>query len=570
MRASSPARTLAIGGTLYLLAAAALLWQVGEHPAFPYNWESYTAWNLWRFWFAPEPDLVAILSVTDGLMTDSGIGPLAGAPAWLGLSAGGASLASLRWPLALLTALAVPLTWAVGTRLTSGPVALVAAVLLAVSPVFLLYGRTATLVGISLVPALLTVYCLIRVLEPDPAPGRWTRVGWVAALQACLVLGAYAYAPVRLLWPLGLIALLAGALAWRERRRFLAFSGLVSATLLPVFLVIQAWWQTGEWSAEVVVGYFQARGEQVLQMGMDPERYAPYLREPVVDSGPWQSLAHLIGQNLGDTLRLVSDIGTAPVATDYWHPGGQIWPWPLAPFFWLGLAWLMVRAVRNRSWRAGLALLLLLGLTGPLLLTTQVHAGRLVPALPFLLLTVASGLAAAGEGAVWLAADRWAAGIARPATIAGLGAVLVVSSVVAALAGYQHLPESSQESRVTERVGRLADEAAERGGAAIVAPATYGLEIEGVRAGAAWLTLADRYRLVDLSRPRTVAGADEARPPLYVVGVLPALAEDRLPNACANLYLVLPEAVAEFQRAAASAPVRRLCPAGLAVEVLPE
>lgn len=572
MPTSRPLRALAMAAALYALAAVGLLWQLGEHPPFPYNWESYTARNVWLSWRSPGPDPASILAVTDGLMTDSGRGPLVGLPAWLGLAWDGVGLTALRWPVALLAALAVPLTWLMSRRLTSEPVAFVAAMLLAVSPVFLLYGRTATLVGISLVPALLTILCLIRVLESDPARDRWRGVGWVVALQVCLLAGAYAYAPVRLLWPLTLIALMAAALAWPERRRFLALAGVASAVVLPGFLIGQGWRVRGVWSAEPLVGYFKARGEQVFNMGLDPERYEPYLRESATTAEPWGVLAQLVGQNLIDTLRLLSDWDTAPVATDFWHASGQLWPWPLAPFFWLGLAGLAVGVARRRSWRAALILLLLLGLAGPLLLTTQVHVGRLVPALPFLLLTVAAGVGVVGDGVARLVGGRLPLPVAaaRGATIAGLGVILVASSVVTAVSGYALLPTSSPESRVAERLAGLDSEVAERGGAAIVAPATFGLEIEGVRAGAYWLSIDDAYRLVDLSRPLPEPGTGDPRPPLYVVGILPALAEDRLPNACANLYLVMPEALGEFQQAAASAQVRMLCPGGLAYEVLPE
>ena len=559
-----------MAAALYALAAVGLLWQLGEHPPFPYNWESYTARNVWLSWRSPGPDPASILAVTDGLMTDSGRGPLVGLPAWLGLAWDGVRLMALRWPVALLAALAVPLAWLVSRRLTSGPVALVAAVLLAVSPVFLLYGRTATLVGISLVPALLTIFCLIRVLEIAPARERWHGVGWVVALQGSLLAGAYAYAPVRLLWPLTLIALLAAALAWPERRRFLALTGVASALVLPAFLVGQGWLVRGVWSAEPLAGYFKARGEQVFNLGLDPERYEPYLRESATATEPWGVLAQLVGQNLMDTLRLLSDWDTAPVATDYWHAGGQLWPWPLAPFFWLGLAGLVVGVVRWRSWRAALTLLLLLGMTGPLLLTTQVHVGRMVPALPLLLLTVASGVGVVGDGVARLVGGRLPAAAAQGITIAGLGVILVASSVVTAVSGYALLPTSSPESRVAERLAGLVSEVAEHGGAAIVAPAAFGLEIEGVRAGAYWLSIDDAYRLVDLSRPLPDPETGDPRPPLYVVGVLPALAEDRLPNACANLYLVMPEALNEFQQVTASAQVRRLCPGGLAYEVLPD
>ncbi len=54
---------------LYALTVAILLWHLGEHPPYPYNWEQYTARDMLAFWAQPSFD---IFRPTDGLMTDSG------------------------------------------------------------------------------------------------------------------------------------------------------------------------------------------------------------------------------------------------------------------------------------------------------------------------------------------------------------------------------------------------------------------------------------------------------------------------------------------------------------------
>jgi uncharacterized membrane protein len=106
----------------------------------------------------------------------------------------------LRLPVVLLAALAVPLLYVLGRKffgrlpvgtLLSEAMSVLAALLLALSPVYLLYSRTATAVGVSLVPALLTILALLWVLE---RPDLWWRIG---ALLGTLVLGAYGYAPIR-------------------------------------------------------------------------------------------------------------------------------------------------------------------------------------------------------------------------------------------------------------------------------------------------------------------------------------------------------------------------------------
>ncbi len=101
---------------LYALAALLLTVRIGEHPGFAYNWESYTAWRYFTFWEGPDRTVADVLALTDGLMTDSGQGPLVGLPVWVGFALGGVGLAAMRLPVALLAAGAVPLLWLVGRR----------------------------------------------------------------------------------------------------------------------------------------------------------------------------------------------------------------------------------------------------------------------------------------------------------------------------------------------------------------------------------------------------------------------------------------------------------------------
>lgn len=533
MPATAPVWRVAIPFTLYGVALCGLLWRLGDDPAFPYNWESYTAWNYWSYW-ETTPSTAQILTITDGLMTDSGWGPWIGLPAWLGFRLEGISLSALRWPVAVIAALTVPLTWEVGRRLLAPPAALVGALLQAASAVFVLYGRTATLVSISLVPALLTILALVGLLESSSQSQR--SLGWLVGLQVCLVLGAYAYAPVRLLWPLAALALILAAIAWRDRRRWLVVAALATVAVVPVFLIVVEGLTAGVWSFAAVTDYFQVRGEQLLALGDDPDRYLPYLRERPAEATDSAALAwSLVRQNVQDTLRLFVDWRTEPVVTQYWHPRGQLWPWPLVPFFWLGLAALLWRAVAG-GWRSRLMLLLIVGLTLPLLLTTRIHVGRLVPALPLLLLLVGSGVALTADALARFVQARLAAPVPsiRLATIAVLGTALVLVSALVTVTGYQYLPSDSHEVRITSRVASLAAAAAERGAAAVVAPAAFGLEVEGVRGGMLWLALSRDYRLVDLSRPPVSPAGGDRRPSLYVVGVLPELNAGTLPTPCTN------------------------------------
>src|SRR4051812_35049468 len=124
------------GLLLYLGAALLLLFNLDWHPPVYFNWEEYTAWGLFNFLDAPT---LAHFAPTDGLMTDSGYSPLVVGPvlfSWHFLGTG--DLLGVRLPLALIAALAVPLCWRFGRRISGDAPALLAAVLLALSPVFLL------------------------------------------------------------------------------------------------------------------------------------------------------------------------------------------------------------------------------------------------------------------------------------------------------------------------------------------------------------------------------------------------------------------------------------------------
>ncbi|HEV2109352.1 MAG TPA: hypothetical protein VGR16_13915, partial [Thermomicrobiales bacterium] len=59
---------------LYLAALGLLLFGPGQLPDYTYNWEHYTAYDLFRFWDGGRP-LSETFRITDGLMTDSGESP---------------------------------------------------------------------------------------------------------------------------------------------------------------------------------------------------------------------------------------------------------------------------------------------------------------------------------------------------------------------------------------------------------------------------------------------------------------------------------------------------------------
>ena len=264
---------------LYLLAAGALLmpWPFGTHPDWAYNWEGYTAWRWATYWEPPTGPTFEIWAPTDGLMTDSGQGPLVGLPVAIGMVLSGGGLEAMRVPAALLAAVSVPVLWLLGRRIFGPGPATLAALLLATSPVFLLYGRTATLVGASLPPLLLSALALVRVLDAGTDDGwRWRREGLLAG---SLLLGIYAYAPVRLLWPLAIGLLALAAIRDRARRGVLLRAALLCALVVPAAtMALEALAAPEPDPLAAAMSYFHARGEQLVAMSGDPAAASEYLR----------------------------------------------------------------------------------------------------------------------------------------------------------------------------------------------------------------------------------------------------------------------------------------------------
>ena len=538
---------------LYLLAAFALLlpWPFGTHPAWAYNWEGYTAWRWETYWAAPTGPAVEIWAPTDGLMTDSGQGPLVGLPVAIGTAVAGPGLNAMRLPVALLTAVSVPVLWLLGRRLFGTGPATLAALLLATSPVFLLYGRTATLVGVSLLPLLLSALALVRVLDVGENDGwRWRREGLLAG---SLVLGIYAYAPVRLLWPLAVGLLVLAAIRNTARRGVLIRSALLCALIVPAALMILE--QLAGPDPDPVgaaLGYFHARGEQLVAMD-DLTDAGQYLRaEDSAAGADWDAATRLVAQNAVDLARLLLDRDTGPAPIEYWNERGRLWPWFLLPFAVVGAISTVERWVRGRGGQTALLapFALFLGLALPLLLTSRVHIGRLLPALPFAVLLVAAG--------TWVAAG-WISELARPAGQGNLGAerwiapvlagTLLVPAVVGARFDMETPLSPTRESLTAVTLADWQEDASERGGAVLVEDPALGDDIERVHAATYRLDLDGIYRFVDIQQTGEmpeVEAAPDPRPALLWRGALGALRAGEITRPCERLWFVAPEIAGEF------------------------
>ena len=530
----------------YLLAAAALLlpWPFGAHPDWAYNWEGYTAWRWATYWEPPTGPTVAIWAPGDGLMTDSGQGPLVGLPVALGIALAGVGIDAMRVPVSLLAAAATPLLWLFGRRVAGAGPATLSALLLATSPVFLLYGRTATLVGVSLVPLLLTAMALARVLDaPLDAGWRWRREG---ALVGTLLLGLYAYAPIRLLWPIAVALLGYAALRDRARRGVLLRAALLCAVVVPLAtMTAEQLAAPAPEPARAALGYFHARGEQLVAMSAEPAAAAEYLREtPRGEPGEWDHAWLLVGQNAADLARLLLDRDTLPVPTDYWNAGGRLWPWFLLPFAVLG-TWSAVRRGLRGGRIVSLApLVLASGLALPLLLTSRVHIGRLLPAFPFLLLLAGVGVwVVAG----WLAARARAIGADEAARgiAPWLASAILLPALVLAHVELGTPLDPPREALTVSVLAAWHAAASERGGAVLVEDPAVGDDIEGVHAATYRLDLDRLYRFVEVRQGEEKVAAD-SRPPLLWRGALGALTAGEIVAPCDRLWFVAPEIAAEF------------------------
>ena len=108
---------LLIGVGLYLVALIAILTEIGNRPAFAYNWENYTLWNGFPWWDAPS---LNAFDLTDGLMTDSGRSWWVLGPTWLAFRIADTGLTPLRIATGAVAALSVPLTWILARSLITG------------------------------------------------------------------------------------------------------------------------------------------------------------------------------------------------------------------------------------------------------------------------------------------------------------------------------------------------------------------------------------------------------------------------------------------------------------------
>lgn len=506
-------------GVLYLLSGLLLIGTMGHLPDYAFNWEQYTAHDVLTI-VDGQVTLTETFRLTDGLMTDSGRLPWVAIPTSLAFDLDGISLMALRIPMVLLAALTVPLTFLLGRTLAGAGTGMLAAALVALSPAFLVYGRTGTVVGLSVSLGLLTALLLLVVVRSD-RQSLTARILALLGLQVALVAGAYAYSPIRLFWVIGLVLLVVEVLFQRDSRGWLLSALAVTLVTLPTFLTVMLGLgytdRAAAWDLRAALSsYFNAGGEQLASFVEYPAAFRNFL-PPEASTGTTGDLAWtLIQRNISALVQLLADHDTRPPLTDYWNTHGQLYSSLLVPAAVIGGVLLL-----SQLWRSTEARFLLVGFAGltiPLLATSQVHLGRLAFASPYLMIIVAIGV-------VWLTGlliihlpnailrltrnDRGAAGrhlaSFRSTIRVGLALVLVAAIAVQAWQSDQVKPLASQ-SHLPEVVGAiLAQRDAGTPAVALVlsAPTEHNFELLDVATYR--LMLDQEARFIDLAGEPTVA-----------------------------------------------------------------
>jgi 4-amino-4-deoxy-L-arabinose transferase-like glycosyltransferase len=306
-------------------------------------------------------------------------------PVWIAFKIWGIGLMQLRIPITIIAALTIPVFWLFARRIYSERFATVAALILLSAPTFLFAARTATIVGISLFPAIITAYILLRLIE---RPEKWI---WLLIFLELLLVNSYAYAPIRFFWPLSILLFIVEAFFRPAKRQFFIICILVTA-ILPALVLTYVYKPPHLSTITAINKYFNGRGEQLFNIDQQYGyhyfiRSIPQEQLELMDE---DSLRYrLILDNAQDYVTKIFALGTVPVMTKYWDHNARLYPGFLLPFFMIGLVLVCMKAWRKPAYR--LILMLFWGFGIPMLLTSHVDVSRLIFTLPFLYFIIAEG-----------------------------------------------------------------------------------------------------------------------------------------------------------------------------------
>jgi 4-amino-4-deoxy-L-arabinose transferase-like glycosyltransferase len=533
---------------LFLFSAAILLFKLGQHPGYTQNWEVYTTWRFFAWWDHPSMN---IFDVNDGVMLTAGSSPLLAPFIWLSFKLFGVGMFALRLPGALISAVAAPLTFVVGRRFISPRVGLLAALLLALLPSFLVYGRTATNAGLSLVPALITLYCLLRALKE---PRQWK---WFAFLQVMFIISMYAYTPIRTLWPIS-IALIAVEILFHKCERWRLAIGL-AVTIVALPLVLMFFDSLpGHSPVETVRTYYVAHGETALTIRSNPQNYKYYLKLTPEEAAAGrvfgsdnQLLWRFIKQNATNVINLLFDRHTSRALIDFWNPHGRLYFAFLVPFFLLGMGKSILgifSRVEDRILQA-----CFWGLFSSLLFVSVVNISRLVYMFPIICFFIASGLFTIVDivsSRLKMVKASW-----LPQAISvSAASLLIIATARATWIDYRGAPTIFAGSFLVAHLDADAASISTKGGSAVYIKPIGSLEIEQLDASSYRVLLDDTYRFVDIS-PGASTSTGTPDKPAFIYGQVIGLLEqpDSIPTYCANIYYVEPDALESFNKLTATA-----------------
>jgi hypothetical protein len=345
-----------------------------------------------------------------GLMTDSYRVLLGGTPAAFAMRAFGVNLLGLRLysVLASLAALALLIRLTHRIAPIRPGLGWLAGICMAPLPVFLVYGRTATDVGPTLAWALVILLLAAGVVWN---PGRSWRTAF--ALGAAVSLSVYFYAVIRLQVIGVLLWLCALWLLRRFRPGARAIAGMLAGFVLLCLPQVFT-------TRDIGIGLMQGRGEQLISMSTHPDELRQAFPGQDIQLPPGVGLRlsfilRYLWRNLGDWYRLFAGVETHTPVSDCWNPHGEILPPLLMALALCGFALSWKALGRGRA--VFLVMVFVFG-AGPSLLTNNVHAGRVLLALPALVIWMALA-AAAGCGWVRQVAGQrpWAASLALGALL---------------------------------------------------------------------------------------------------------------------------------------------------------
>lgn len=369
--------------TIIVLITPLLLLSIrlGSFPPTLFNWENYTVWHLFG---DSVPDQISLFTQSrgqtlDGLMTESGQTlplsvPIRAVAHWFGLSLGSVRV----WPMLLtFSGLVLYYYW---TRRNFGyPIALLSTVFFGTSQALLVYGRTATIVGPTLLAEMFTLVITWKGITQKTSI--WVTLTALAAIYA----NYYFYGPIRLATPLLLLVIVRWLYSTisklskrfvkqKPKQRFIQANLLIGIICCCTILVIL--------NVKPIMTYYKSRGEQVLSV----------IRSPAYEQNPKEVLLPYLQRSLKQYAGLITSYDSKPTLESVNDHFGQIINPVLVPFFFLGLLGSSISVIRNRS-RKHAALILWYSIYSlPILFTTNVHVGRLFLSLAPLYIFVAIGI----------------------------------------------------------------------------------------------------------------------------------------------------------------------------------